>query len=855
MKDFELVKFASEFINVARECISESPGLKKSIFSTRQSQAICAMGICKIIRTKSPLETNDLITLAIITSPPEAQKYAEIIAIRILLGDEMDLFSQDSLDSVSKPVKSVQEQLTGAQDLLNEVLKFLTLQKSVDFSKGLESLRFAEQIEDEIFASDPDKYFSLSSKERLDLLKKRITYDVIGGSQGIRQHNLDNWNDVMGYAKNKMIQKVPYIDNENLVKGHILSLTPEIKKISREKKIQNFAELLDGAIKNHKKVISTKDSKIIDEFSSRELQQSLEILNSFKNLLDQNNITIDKYAPRLESMIEYAENKFKEEASTLDDILYSPDLFKDSLNYEQLNSLIENSYNYTSPLDLLQKAKDFDDIFNSNICNRVYNKYINDFKKTSLDEVLENPISNGEWLDLFRKKFSTYRSDDSISWNDHYNLTEKLENKRKNIGNSYLNQTIKDFLQEEIKDMIRSSHNPDELTKTVEYAQENNYSLEVSKVFEKGTSLGMSKAEIAKILGDVYEYLKNMISTENPSFERVNSILKKNTLTKKQSNTLIKLSINNKSEGALGAFTIQDLNQVSKLIHNTPEEQELFRKAIGAGGGENFLNQWFKHGHNLPAWLRQTVKDRAKEIIIDLAKTKAALLIGSSEAGVLPEGTTRPFFIGDDPWAIDLDETIDNLLCSGKKIDDIKLDDFIVREEISGRRCVIFLLDISGSMNGAPLASASIVTVMLLMVFARDELGVALFESSTHILCEINEDIVLDEIVDEILDLYARGGTQMQAAVEWAEMQFKLSKSQDKMFILVTDAYLGDFQNSRKHLENIANENATSILIVPKTMYGMGNIQQIVESVNAQLVSVDNWKNFPKIVSEILTRV
>ncbi|QEE17374.1 VWA domain-containing protein [Promethearchaeum syntrophicum] len=855
MGHFELVEFASEFINVARESINESPGIKKSIFSSRQSQAICAMGICKILRTKSSLDTNDLITLAIITSPPEAQKFAEIIAIRILLGDERDLFQGDTVDSSLITSKTVPKHLTGAQDILNEILSFLTLQRSVDSSKGLESLRFVEQIENEIFASDPQDYISLTNNESLDILKKRIAYDTIGGSQGLRQNKLDNWGGIMDFAKKLMLQKVPFIDNEDLVRSHILSLTSEVKNLSREKNIQNLAEMLEDSLKNHKHEISSKSSKIIDELSSRELQNSLEIFNNFKNILNQNNISISDHAPRLDSMINYAENRFKEEATNLEDILFSPNLFKDTLNYDQLDSFIENSHEYNSPLDLLQKAKDLDDIFNSNLSNRIYNKYSKDFKKTPLNEVIDNPISNAEWLDLFRNKVSNYLADKNLNWGDHNDLFEKLENIKKKVGNSHLNQTFRNFNQEEIKNMIETSQTPDDLAKSIEFAQENNYDLEISKIFEKGDSLGMDKAEIAKLLGDVFEYLKNMISTENPSFERVNSILRKNSLTQSQSQTLISMSIKKKSVGALGALAMRDLSQVSKIIRHTPEEEDLFRKAIGAGGGENFLNQWFKHGHKLPKWLRQTVKDRAKEIIIDLAKTKAALLIGSSEAGILPEGTTRPFFLGDDPWAIDIDETIDNLLSSGKKIEDVKLDDFIVREEISGRRCVIFLLDISGSMTGAPLASASIVTVMLLMVFARDELGVALFESSSHILCEINEDIVLDEIVDEILDLHARGGTQMQSAVEWAENQFKLSKSQDKMFILVTDAYLGDFQRSKKHLENIVNENATSILIVPKTMYGMGNIQQIVESINAQLIPVDNWKNFPKIVSNIISRV
>jgi hypothetical protein len=75
------------------------------------------------------------------------------------------------------------------------------------------------------------------------------------------------------------------------------------------------------------------------------------------------------------------------------------------------------------------------------------------------------------------------------------------------------------------------------------------------------------------------------------------------------------------------------------------------------------------------------------------------------------------------------------------------------------------------------------------------------------------------------------------------------------MFVMVTDAMIGDFSRSQQHLINITEQGASSVLIVPRHMYGMGNIQGITESANAQIVTVNDWKEFPEIVSRVLSRV
>jgi Mg-chelatase subunit ChlD len=853
-----LVDFGAIFVNEARKAVDEVPGIKKTAFTSRQSQAIVSLGISKLLRLQEELGADDLVNLAVITTPPEAQKYSEMIALRILFGDVRDVvtpsFDIPTADGLQDPDQDMDPQMKAQHLLMNEVLKFLELQKSVDLSKGLEEYRFAEFAEEEIYSSDPSKYDNFQYDEKLDLARKRTAYNQIGGRSGILQSHLSNWDQVFDTAKNSIRKSVPHIDNSGMINSEFLDVNQDVRDLSREQSIKNLSELFEG-IKQPEEADMSHYEDIMDNMTQREIFNSLQAMNELESQLRRMGLEQSKFAPSLQKIQDYLGDKFREDASTLDDVLNQPNLFDEHLSRENLEEFVENSMKYNSPMEMLEKAKQIDDLFGTNLSSYILDKFEEQFKELDIEDFVENPISSAEWFDSFNQKLDEFKEDESLNWEDQKRMAEDLLDLKDKVGNEFISNQLEEELEHFVDRMISSATTPEQLTESVEFARDYNIPFNPQKVKKKGHEVGMSNEEIARLLGGAFEYVKSMIENQEATFEKTHVILDKANLPQQQIQQLIDLSIEQDAEGALGALAAVDLRQVTDSIPNTPEGRELLEKALGAGGGENLLYQWFQHANRMPHWLRQIVKDHAKRIMIDLAKKKAASLIGSSEAGPLPEGSTRPYFLGDDLDTIDLDETIDNILDQGKQIDDVRVDDFIVRKTITGRRCVIFLVDISGSMSGPPLASASIATAMLLITFARDELGVALFESDTHVLCEIDEYVDIDEIVDEILDLEARGGTQMSAALEWAKKQFELSRSEDKMFVMVSDAGLGDFNRCQPHLEKIADMGATSTLILPHSGFGMGNIQSILNAAQAELITVKDWKNFPEIVSEILSRV
>ena len=176
----------------------------------------------------------------------------------------------------------------------------------------------------------------------------------------------------------------------------------------------------------------------------------------------------------------------------------------------------------------------------------------------------------------------------------------------------------------------------------------------------------MSTQEIAKLIGDLYENLIEMINHDQPSYESINPMVQEAKLQSDQFNHLVDLAIKNRSDGAIASLMEQNMTSVISKIPNNNDGEDLLEMALGAGLGENLLHQWFLNADQLPPRMRKIIKNSAKQIMIDLAKKKANALIGSSEAGSLPEGSIRPYFSGDDPDLIDLEETLDNILYLGK---------------------------------------------------------------------------------------------------------------------------------------------------------------------------------------------
>ncbi len=164
----------------------------------------------------------------------------------------------------------------------------------------------------------------------------------------------------------------------------------------------------------------------------------------------------------------------------------------------------------------------------------------------------------------------------------------------------------------------------------------------------------------------------------------------------------------------------------------------------------------------------------------------ARLAIGQPRSGwAANRGTGRaqtvPFRATVDD--IDLDRTLDALAEHPLP----RAQDVYVRERISHARSVVLGVDVSGSMGGERVRTAAAAVGALSAKLTRDHLGVLAFWSDVAWLAHLAEPAAPQRIVDVLLDLPARGMTNIAFPIELAAGELRRLPARDSRLILLTD--------------------------------------------------------------------
>ncbi|MGV9205063.1 MAG: VWA domain-containing protein [Promethearchaeia archaeon] len=192
----------------------------------------------------------------------------------------------------------------------------------------------------------------------------------------------------------------------------------------------------------------------------------------------------------------------------------------------------------------------------------------------------------------------------------------------------------------------------------------------------------------------------------------------------------------------------------------------------------------------------------------------------------------------------------------GKSLDMISTEDLLVRKTEKGRVSICFLLDISGSMSGQKLAACSIAVMVLIGSLRADEVAICFFESDTHVVKTFEDSRRLEDVADELLDLKARGGTQVQAALEWGAKELRRTRTERKICFLLTDcAFSEKEQIIKKELEEYLNQRVQFILGVNTISYTQKYAKLILEETQGEIVHIMKIMDIPNVITEVLERL
>lgn len=291
---------------------------------------------------------------------------------------------------------------------------------------------------------------------------------------------------------------------------------------------------------------------------------------------------------------------------------------------------------------------------------------------------------------------------------------------------------------------------------------------------------------------------------------------------------------------------------VESGAHAQPYDKDRANMVMGgllAGPATNIIRIWYAYRDELPPELKQRLHEIAERLLIDLGMRYARQTMGSSMLGGIEESTTvRPFRIGDDMDLIDLEEIIDFLLSQGRTdFGIVEASDFLVTDTYMGHRAFFWALDKSGSMDSPKKLGMLAISVMAgLYGIKKDDFGVVLFDSTTHVVKDIaDRNVSVGKVASDLLEVRAGGGTGGQESMKIALRNFENTRAKEKIFIFGTDMYLSDQQSCEDLAERMKPLGIKMIVLVPTHEHNKEAASSLAKKAHGVVLDISSVDELP----------
>ena len=253
-------------------------------------------------------------------------------------------------------------------------------------------------------------------------------------------------------------------------------------------------------------------------------------------------------------------------------------------------------------------------------------------------------------------------------------------------------------------------------------------------------------------------------------------------------------------------------NDFAAAHNSTVDQFESFQNKpdIGVGPGEDEI---VKIGVKA---MKNSKSEETRKILADLLKERLLKLGRDFERKETWEKhrSVTPFQLGEDPDLIDEERSLENILDLGRSIDEIRHDDFMMRQQDRQKRTIIYILDISNTMfydlEGINSISYSVLSMVPLMWgLRREKYGLCLYESNSHIVKDLYEEINIMPTLEDLISMVTMttteiekrfsgglskmtwGGTVPGKSLQWAYDQITdISDRSDRVVFIFSDFVL-----------------------------------------------------------------
>jgi len=822
--------FAHEFTNRMRKRkdVSKKP-------SVRQTQSIPMLLSARYFRN-GKLTLDDFLDSAVFTTYPPDQKIAREIAEDILLGREKNNKKPEGQVVAAKAAVVKTDALAKVMDQIKREQELAKVIKKDKVEAGYEYLLELRK--------EKDKSLYNASKDYLT-------------------------------------------DGEIVLRG--ITSNDELKDIASSELVEKFGALSSQDMQNSQ-VLDCLDQvcdspNAAEQIAAKSLRGDKDVQQQFSKLSELDTSTAARAMRHMEEMgtLSPAQQKAmdKKLQEDLDDLSEAADYASELGRVpDNIDKHIKDAAQKFSLSDAASFAKKIKDATGKDIMDDLLEQYDEQHdagasENVDMRQLAENARQNKNWESLVEKETQDLLdSADSRSAPSDF-LRSSLAQNQPQENNLPSQQTKKQWdkaMKKLAEGAVDKSPTKSHLRQTVKHASRLGQVPSEKSIRDAGTRLKMTEEEILELINPSFEVIKKLIQAGVSDFDRLHNLMSAAGLSNQQLRQLGDLAAQQGNQSALGAVAHEDLHAAlgtsgsgtrprygqsyggaqASAGPGKPSDKQRADMAFGGllgGPATNIIKIWYTYRDQLPADLKKRLLEISKRLLIDLGMRYARQTMGSSMLGGIQESTTvRPFRIGDDIDLINLEETIDSLLSQGRtNFKVIETSDFLVTETYQGHRAFYWALDKSGSMDSPKKLGMLAISVMAgLYGIKKDDFGVVLFDSVTHVVKDMAEKTVaVEKVAADLLEARAGGGTGGQESIKLALRNFEDTKAKEKIFIFSTDMYLSDQKICEDLVERMKPLGIKLIVLVPTHEHNPQAARALAKKGHGVVLDIDSIDELP----------
>ena len=828
--------FAHEFTKRmrARKDVTKKP-------SVRQTQSIPMLLSARYFRN-GKLTLEDFLEAAIYTTFPPDQKIAREVAEDILLGREKEKETPGEQKVVVKAPVVKTDQLAKVMDQIKREQELAKVIKKEKVEAGYEYLLELRKQKDK------------SLYEALQFGPKPEDRYLSDGEIVLR--GITSNDELKEIASQQLMDKFGTLNSQDIQNSEVL-------------------ECLDQVCESH---------NAAEQIAAKSLRGDSDVMQQFSKLSERDTSTAARALRHMEEMKTLTPDQQKEMDQKLQDDL---DDLSEAADYAKelgrvpgnLDKHIKDAPKKFSLSDAAEFAKKIKEATGQDIMDDLMQQYDEQYdsgagQNVDMRQLAENARQNQSWKNLVQKETQSimdsadHRSSPSDFLRSALAQNQPLES---GLPSQDTKKEWDKSMQQLADGAVERSPTKGHLRQTVKHVSRLGQVPSEKSIRDAGERLGMTEEEILELINPSFEVIKKLIQAGVKDFDRLHNLMSAAGLNQNQLQQLGDLAAQLGNQSALGAVAHEDLHaalgtqsrgmpqrygrgygQQTGPQAGMPADKDRIDMAFGGllgGPATNIIKIWYTYRDELPPELKDRLRKIAQRLLIDLGMRYARATMGSSMLGGIMESTTvRPFRIGDDIDLIDLEETVDSLLAQGRtSFKVIETSDFLVTETYQGHRAFYWALDKSGSMHSPTKLGMLAISVMAgLYGIKKDDFGVVLFDSVTHVVKEISErTVAVEKVAADLLEARASGGTGGQQAMRLALRNFEDTKAKEKIFIFATDMYLSDQPICEDLAERMKPLDIKMIILAPTGEYDPQAAKSLAQKAHGVVLDIDSIDELP----------